>query len=243
MKKSNLLILMAGEGTKLKQYYEEPKPYIRVNGLRLIEWVLLNTNLNYNHIVVARKESAEKYDLEDIMKKYTSSSSIVKLDKLTEGAAVTALTAKDFINNENELVIINCDQYLECNLKKLLNEFKEENVDGGILTVQKKDDIKWSYVKLGEDNYAVEVAEKKPISTNATVGVYYWKKGSDFVKFAEEMIKKDIRVNNEFYVCPVYNEAIKSDKKISIKNIKNLWPLGTNEEIENFIKFSKTIEK
>jgi len=242
MNKSNLLILMAGEGTKLKGYYEEPKPYIKVNGLRLIEWVLLNTNLDYKHIVVAQKESAEKYKLKDIIEQHTFNFSIVKLIFKTEGAAATALEAKDLINNDNELVIINCDQYLECNLEKLLNDFKKEEVDGGILTVQKKDDLKWSYVKLGRDNYAVEVAEKKPISTNATVGVYYWKKGSDFVKFAENMIKKNVRVNNEFYVCPVYNEAIKSNKKISIKNIKKLWPLGTNDEIEEFINFSKTIK-
>ncbi len=242
MNKSNLLILMAGEGTKLKGYYDEPKPYIKVNGLRLIEWVLLNTNLDYNHIAIARSESAEKYKLKDIIEKYTNNYSIVKIDYTTEGAAVTALKAKHLIDNDDGLVIINCDQYLECNLEKLLNEFMKEEVDGGILTVQKKDDVKWSYVKLGKDNYAVEVAEKKPISTNATVGVYYWKKGSDFVKFAESMINKNIRVNNEFYVCPVYNEAIENKKKITIKNIKKLWPLGTNDEIDEFINFSKTIK-
>ena len=67
-----------------------------------------------------------------------------------------------------------------------------------------------------KNNLVTEVAEKKVISKNATVGVYYWKKGSDYVNFAETMIKKNIRVNNEFYVCPVYNEAIVGGKKIVI---------------------------
>ena len=87
-----------------------------------------------------------------------------------------------------------------------------------------------------KDNYVTKVAEKKVISKNATVGLYYWRRGKDYVKYAEQMIKKNIRVNNEFYVCPVYNEAIKAKKKIIIDKVDKMWGLGTPEDLDFFIK-------
>jgi len=70
----------------------------------------------------------------------------------------------------------------------------------------------------------------------ATVGIYYWRRGSDYVKYAEQMIAKNIRVNNEFYVCPVFNEAIADGKRIRTFNIEKMWGLGTPEDLEHFLK-------
>ena len=114
-------------------------------------------------------------------------------------------------------------------------KFINKNVDGGILTF-KSLHPKWSYAKTNKFNFVEEVAEKKVISNNATVGVYYWKKGSEYVKFANSMIRKNIRVNNEFYVCPVFNEAIKNKKKIVIEEINKMWGLGTPEDLEYFLR-------
>ena len=116
--------------------------------------------------------------------------------------------------------------------------FVSKKVDGGILTF-KAMHPKWSYAKTDKNGNVCEVAEKKVISNNATVGVYYWKHGEDFVKYAEQMIKKNVRVNNEFYVCPVYNEAIKDKKIIKIKNIESMWGLGTPEDLNYFIDHYK----
>ena len=96
-------------------------------------------------------------------------------------------------------------------------------------------DPKWSFAKLDEDNYIKEVAEKKPISNIATAGVYQWKKGSDYVKYAEQMIEKNIRVNNEFYVCPVLNEAIADGKKFKVFFVNRMWGLGTPEDLNYFL--------
>ena len=116
---------------------------------------------------------------------------------------------------------------------------QETNVDGGIVTF-KATHPKWSFAKIDEDGLVTEVAEKNPISDIATVGYYFWKKGSDFVKYAEEMIQKNIRVNNEFYVCPVFNEAILNNKKISTFNIKKMWGIGTPEDLNYFLeKYNK----
>jgi dTDP-glucose pyrophosphorylase len=114
-------------------------------------------------------------------------------------------------------------------------KMQENDCDGGIVTF-KSTHPKWSFVKIDENGLATEVAEKNPISDIATVGYYYWKKGSDFVNYAESMISKDIRVNNEFYVCPVFNEAISGGKKIRIFNSSKMWGLGTPEDLDVFLK-------
>jgi hypothetical protein len=112
--------------------------------------------------------------------------------------------------------------------------FNADAIDGGILTFEARHP-KWSYAALGEDGFVSEVAEKRVISDNATVGVYYWKRGSDYIKYAEQMIEKNIRVNNEFYVCPVFNEAISDGKKIRIKKINKMWGIGTPEDLNYFL--------
>ena len=114
-------------------------------------------------------------------------------------------------------------------IAKKINKF-----DGGILTF-KSTHPKWSYAKLGDNGFVTEVAEKKPISNIATVGVYYWSKGSNYVKYTEQMIEKNIRTNNEFYVCPVYNEAIGDGKNIKVFDVPKMWGLGTPEDLNNFI--------
>jgi dTDP-glucose pyrophosphorylase len=114
-------------------------------------------------------------------------------------------------------------------------KMQESDCDGGIVVFKSKEP-KWSFAKIDDKGFVTEVAEKNPISENATVGFYYWKKGSDFVKYAESMINKNLRVNNEFYICPVYNQAITDGKKVIIYEINKMWGLGTPEDLNNFLK-------
>ena len=143
-------------------------------------------------------------------------------------------TCKKFINTSNPLIIANSDQYIKWDSIKSMYNYNQKKIDGSILTFEAIHP-KWSYAKTDNNNFVTEVAEKKVISKNATVGVYYWKKGSDYVNCAETMIKKNIRVNNEFYVCPVYNEAIGEGKKIVIDKVSEMHGLGTPDDLKNFI--------
>ena len=129
------------------------------------------------------------------------------------------------------------DQFVDWDSNLFMYSMLGDQIDGGILTF-KSAHPKWSYAKLNEEGFVSEVAEKKPISDIATVGIYFWKKGSDYVKYAKRMIDKDIRVNNEFYTAPVYNEAIADNKKIKIFNIDEdgMWGLGTPEDLDYFLK-------
>ena len=160
---------------------------------------------------------------------------IVEVDGVTEGAACTALLAKKHIDNDNPLFFANSDQFVEWDSNEFMYKMNETEADGGIVTF-KATHPKWSFAKIDEQGLVTEVAEKNPISDLATVGFYYWKNGSDFVKYAEEMIEKDIRVNNEFYVCPVFNQAIQDGKQIRTFDIKGMWGLGTPEDLNNYLE-------
>jgi dTDP-glucose pyrophosphorylase len=160
---------------------------------------------------------------------------VVEVDGITEGAACTALLAKEYIDNNNPLFFANSDQFVEWDSIEFMYQMQESKADGGIVTF-KATHPKWSFAKLDDNGIVTEVAEKNPISDNATVGYYYWKHGSDFVKYAEQMIENNIRVNNEFYVCPVFNEAIQDDKKIKSFTINKMWGLGTPEDLDYFLK-------
>jgi dTDP-glucose pyrophosphorylase len=174
--------------------------------------------MEVNYIFIVQKEHYEKYNLKYMLNLIAPGCKIVQVDGLTEGAACTTLLAKEFIDNDKPLVIANSDQFVEWNSNEVMYAFSADQIDGGILTF-KATHPKWSYVKLSDDGFVSEVAEKKVISDNATVGIYYWKRGSDYVKYANKMIEANDRTNNEFYVCPVFNYAIKDNKKIRIKEI------------------------
>ena len=234
--KLNILIPMAGAGSRFEQAgYTFPKPLIEVNGKPMIQVVVENLNIDANYIYVVQKSHREKYNLDTMLNLITPGCKIVEVEGLTEGAACTALLSKEYIDNDSPLFFANSDQFVEWDSNEFMYKMQESNCDGGIVTF-KATHPKWSFAKIDDNGFVTEVAEKNPISDNATVGYYYWKHGSDFVKYAEQMIEKDIRVNNEFYVCPVFNQAIEDYKKIRIFESSKMWGLGTPEDLKFYLE-------
>jgi HAD superfamily hydrolase (TIGR01509 family) len=231
----NILIPMAGAGSRFeKAGFTFPKPLIQIHNKPMIQWVIESLGIKANYIFIINSHHEKKYNISSMLSTIQKNCKIIQVSKLTEGAACTTLLAKKFINNENPLIIANSDQFIEWNSSKTMYKFVSKKVDGGILVFDSVHP-KWSYAKIDNEDYVSEVAEKKVISNNATVGVYYWKKGKDYVKYAEQMIRENIRINNEFYVCPVFNQAIFDNKKIIIEKIKKMWGLGTPEDLSYFI--------
>lgn len=234
--KMKVLIPMAGEGSRFqKAGYSFPKPLIEVNGKPMIQLVVENLNIDAQHIFVVRKEHEERYNIKHLLQLISPGCEIILTDGLTDGAACTTLLAKEFINNDEALLYANSDQFLEWDSNEFMYSMMADSIDGGMLTFEATHP-KWSFAKLGPDGYVSEVAEKKPISNIATTGIYYWKHGSDYIKYAEQMIENNIRVNNEFYVCPVFNEAIADDKKIKIFPAKKMWGIGTPEDLDTYLR-------
>jgi len=234
--KMNILIPMAGAGSRFQQAgYTFPKPLIDVEGKPMIQVVVENLNIEANYIYVVQKSHREKFNLDTMLNLITPGCRIVETEGITEGAACTALLAKDLIDSDSPLFFANSDQFVEWDSNEFMYKMNETDCDGGIVTFRSAHP-KWSFAKIDERGLVTEVAEKNPISDIATVGFYYWKKGSDFVKYAESMIEKEIRVNNEFYVCPVFNEAIGDEKQIRIFDVDKMWGLGTPEDLKHFLE-------
>jgi HAD superfamily hydrolase (TIGR01509 family) len=234
--KLNVLIPMAGAGSRFEQAgYTFPKPLIEVKNKPMIQVVIENLNIEANYIYVVQKSHREKYNLDTLLNLLTPGCKIVETNGLTEGAACTALLAKEYINSDNPLFFANSDQFVEWDSNEFMYKMQETDADGGIVTF-KAIHPKWSFAKVDEKGLVTEVAEKNPISDNATVGYYYWKHGSDFIKYAEQMIDKNIRVNNEFYVCPVFNQAIEDYKQIRTFNVEKMWGLGTPEDLKYYLE-------
>jgi HAD superfamily hydrolase (TIGR01509 family) len=231
----NILIPMAGSGSRFfNAGYKDPKPLIDVNGKPMIQRVTENIGIPGNYIFIVQTEHYKEYNLQHVLTNLIPGCKIVQVDGVTDGAARTALLAKDYIDNARPLVIANSDQLLDWDSSEFISQLLEVGSDGNMALFLANED-KWSYAKI-KNNRIIEVAEKVVISNNASTGIYGWANGSDYVKYAEQMIDKNIRVNNEFYICPVYNQAIQDNKRILPIFIDKMHGLGTPEDLETYLK-------
>lgn len=246
-----VIIPMAGDGKSFENAgFTFSKPLIDINGKTMIQLVMENLNIEANYIFVVKYEDYCKYHLDKYLSllapnckviftgdsEYTDNSAV----KSKKGAAITLLKISQLIDIDTPLLIANADQYLDWNSNEFMYSMLGDTIDGGIATFSASHP-KWSFVKVDENGFVSEIAEKIPISNIATCGIYYWSKGSDFVKYLESMISKNITTNGEFYIAPVYNEAIADGKKIKIFPVKKMWGLGTPEDVELFKRESEHI--
>lgn len=234
--KVKVLIPMAGESSRFKNAgYKDVKPMIKVNNKTMLEVVIKNIGIEAEYVFIVRKEDEDLYHISEYISKYVKNGKIVIQDGKLDGAVCSSLLAKDLIDNDDHLVIANIDQYIDDDINEIINGFISKGVDGGILTFENFDP-KWSYVKTNEFGTIDAVAEKNVISNEATCGIYFWNKGSDFVKYANRMMEKNIKTNNEFYICPVYNEAIGDQKLIISHKVKEMHGMGTPDDLEIFLE-------
>ena len=238
----NIVVPLAGQGKSFMQAgYSFPKPLIDVNGKPMIQLVVENLKPKSNHkfIFICLKEHYEKYSLSEIFDTITHGNyECIQLYGNTQGAACTVLTAINFINNDDELLIANADQIVDQSVDKFIQFSRRSKMDGTIMTFLSSHP-KWSYVRVDSSGNILEVAEKKVISNNATVGIYYFKAGKDFVRLAQKMIEKDIKTNNEFYICPVFNELVLEGKKAKNFPIdkKDMHGMGTPEDLKQYLSY------
>lgn len=238
----NIVLPLAGKGSRFPTAgYKLPKPLIEINGKPMIEVVVNNLRPMREHrfIFICQQSHIDQFGLDTLLKELEPDSIIIPIDFYTDGQLSSALLAKPYIDNDSPLMTANTDQYIDFSIDDYLDSVEKNSLDGLIMTM-KGDNPKWSYVRIDEaTNNVVETAEKKVISNEATVGIYNFKKGSDFVKAAESLIEKDLRVNGEFYICPVYNELIERGLKIGYYNVgeerRGMYGLGIPADLEYFL--------
>lgn len=236
-----VLIPMAGAGSRFaKEGYTFPKPLIDVNGKPMIQTVVENLDFDCEYIFLVRKSHLEDYTgLVDTLDRITNGKfNYIEVDGLTEGAACTALLAERLIDSDEDLLIANSDQVVEYQPQNFLMLKNQTDCDAMVYTFNAVHP-KWSFVKTNSRGFVTEVAEKRPISNIATCGIYWYRRGSDFVRYAHQMIEKNIRVNNEFYIAPVYNELIEDRKTLIPFYVDKMWGIGTPEDLRHFLENNK----
>jgi NDP-sugar pyrophosphorylase family protein len=237
----NIVIPMAGAGSRFANAgFKDPKPLIQVNGVEMIRIVINNLRPKCMHkfIFICQEIHDAQYDLKSKLLDWAPGAEVIFLNGMTEGSVCSVLTAKDLINTDNPLMIANSDQYIDANINNYLKSMDELMLDGLIMTM-KANNPKWSFVGLTESKLVSRVVEKEVISDEATVGIYNFRRGCDFVNAAEVMIEKNLRVNNEFYVAPTYNELINLGSKVGIYNIgregAGMYGLGIPSDLDLFL--------
>ncbi|ELA8064167.1 glycosyltransferase family 2 protein [Vibrio parahaemolyticus] len=244
----NIVIPMAGRGSRFaNEGYIDPKPLIDLNGKKMIEVVINNLRPSIKHrfIFICQNEHIKAYGLNDRLKEWCPGSKVIGIDGVTEGAACTVLLAKQLIDTEEPLMIANSDQWVDASIDDYLAKMQSNAYDGMIMTMT-ANDPKWSFVEFDEFNHVSNVVEKVVVSDEATVGIYNFKRGSDFVKYAELMIERNERSNGEFYVAPVYTYLYKEENyKIGVYNIgeeaNGMYGLGIPSDLNLFL--TKEISK
>ncbi len=232
-----IVIPLSGEGRQFaEQGYVFPKPLVDIAGHPMIEVVVRNVTPREPHrfVFVCRKEHAEKFALTEVLHLIAPGCEIILLDQPTAGALCSVLLAADRLADDGELLVVNSDQYIDASIDVFLAAARQVEADGS-LVIFPSTHPKWSYVKV-EGNAVVAVAEKKPISRNATAGIYYFRGSRNFLKSAERVILKNAAVSGEFYVCPVYNELILAGQSVSVFPIarEQMHSLGTPDDVKTF---------
>jgi len=236
-----IVVPMAGRGSRFANAgFTTPKPLIPVGGRPMIQWVIENIRPRRPHrfTFICLAEHLEKNpEVPAELKRLCPDCGIIPVRAVTEGAACTVLLAKDIINSEDPLMIANSDQIVDLDVNDYLDAGDAPGVDGLIMTFW-SDHPKWSYCRLRPDQTVSEVVEKQVVSNEATVGIYNFRRGKDFVRAAGAMIAKDLRVNGEFYVAPAYNQLIAEGARVVTvktgKEYAGMYGLGIPEDLDFF---------
>jgi dTDP-glucose pyrophosphorylase len=230
---------MAGEGKRfIDGGYQLPKPFIDVNGKPMIRRVLDNLKIkDARYILLSRNEHLLNYQsyFDEIVT--DPNVKVISIDSLTEGAAMTSLFAFDQINNNYPLLIANIDQIVDIDVEEFISDAINRRLKGSILVFE-SNDPKWSYVQVDNDGWFKKLKEKEVISNLATVGMYFFSSGKEYIKFAIEMIIRNDRTKNEFYIAPIYNYIHKiypnSIRVYKIEKSK-MHGIGTPKDLENYL--------
>jgi len=231
MNKINIIIPMAGRGKRfLEAGYETPKPLLKIGEKEIVKHIIETMRCpNCQFIFILRQDHCDDYQLDKKLLEIEPNAKIIRINEITEGAICTVLLAQEFFNDDNPVIIKDCDQIINWDPEHFLEFVKRKKADGAIVNIH-TNKPNYSFSRVNHDGRIIETAEKSVISNHGSVGIYYFAKGSDLVKYSNRMIEKNVRVNNEFYTAPVYNQFVQDFKLILHYPIAEMFQLGTPEE-------------
>jgi len=222
--------------------YQFPLPLIELYGKTLIEYTIEGIEKvddKIKFIFILKEQDCRKYKFDSSLKLLKPDCSIIKLNNTTKGAICSILMAIDEIDKEEELIILNYDQFIDLNLNVFLKNFRQLNADGGLITFNSIHP-RWSYAKI-DGEFVIQTAEKNPISNLAIAGFYYFKRASIFIDSAFDVIKFDQNYNGNFYTSSVYNQMILQNMRVYSFLIKkeSYYSFYSPQKVNEFKDFLK----
>jgi len=200
-----------------------PKILTEINNRTLLEYsqdIFSTLEEEHKSLFVVPADKLAKLALTNIIELISPHAVIIPLQGMTKGAVCSSMMAIDEINLDDELIIASADHYINDNLQQVLEYFRSLEADAGVLTFESVHP-KWSFVKANDEGYVIQTAEKNAISRNAVAGLYYFKKGADFIEAAKELIRKDNSIDNNFYLSSSLNEMVLKGKKIVMRPLSD----------------------
>lgn len=241
----NVIMPVVGEGRRFKEAgYPVLKPFIKLRGRMMIEWALDPIPEDWTVWLICQKK--DELTFRNNLPRRTNLA-LIPVPGPSEGAALTVMAAAPFLDKDEPVAVVNCDQWFRLQgvdladpshppynaLGGTVNFAMDRNWDGFILTF-KGEGTRWSYVK-SQGDWVREVAEKRVISDQATVGFYWFREAGGLVRGICDMVSANMRTNDEFYLAPVYNELIwRHRHRIKSVPVDEFWGLGTPEDVEKF---------
>jgi NDP-sugar pyrophosphorylase family protein len=245
----NIVIPMAGRGSRFAvnpEKYPMPKPFIPVHGKPMIQVVAENLapkTREYRFIFICQNDHIRDYKLDTCLPSFCPGAKeviVLGIDGVTDGMACTVLEARDYINNDEALMVAGSDQWIAIDVDDYLDYIDQQEADGMLMTMTVPDlDPKWSYAKSDDRGWVTETAEKNPISKDANIGIYNYAKGSDFIASVDEMMEKGDMFGTEYYIAPAYNYLISEGKKIVVYDTglenEGVHGIGIPADLERFL--------
>jgi dTDP-glucose pyrophosphorylase len=220
-----------------------PKPLIEVLGQPLVAYAVASARPAEPHrfVFVVSAADAGRYHLDATLQLLAPDCAVRLTEKPTAGALCTALLAIDELDPDKPLLLANADQWLRHGCAAALADFRDRDLDVGIVTFNALHP-RWSFVAVGRDGLVIETAEKRPISNLATVGLYYYRTASLFLRSAEQALRKNVTVNGQFFIVPAINQLILEGARVGHHAMANddFFPLGVPSDVQRFTEVFKT---
>lgn len=239
---------MSGMGNRFVEAgYQTPKPLIEIDGIPIIEHVVNMFPAEEDFIFICNSKHLEETDMKVILQRIAPKGQIIEIPPHKKGPVYAVRQIDNLIEDEEEVIVNYCDFACYWDYVDFLEHTRTRNADGCVPAYKG-----FHPHMLGTTNYAfmrdekqwmLEIKEKEPFTDNrmqeyASMGTYYFKKGSYVKKYFKKLMYKDVNLNGEYYVSLVYNLMVKDGLKVSIYDVQHMLQWGTPQDVEEYMGFS-----
>ncbi len=243
MRTLHIIMPMAGEGSRfLNEGWTTPKPLIELKGIplfmRAINCVHIDgVPMKYSFIV--RQEHIDKYQIDKKIKTKFPNANVFSVLKTTRGAVETCLMAESVINDDDGVIIMDCDlefhstEYI-AGIQQILS-MPFEKANGGMLVSFDSNLSKYSYAEVDHNFRVIRTAEKEVISNHALCGAYFFSTGKGFLSAAHKLLSEQSFSKPEYYVSLLYNYLLENGETVHLAKMEEYYSYGTPEELNQHL--------